>query len=96
MAADHSEQDPQQTTRPTPVVLPPVPVVQGQGHDQVPVRVSANPHPGRKRRMPLLLATVGLLAILALGLWHWWPNDPLAGHYKTLPEIGRASCRERV
>lgn len=85
MESDHSEQDPRQTTRPAPVVLAPVPVVQGQGHDQVPVRVGAGPLPGRKRRMPLLLAAVGLLAILALGLWHWWSNDPVAGHYKILP-----------
>jgi HlyD family secretion protein len=43
MESDHSEQDPRQTTRPAPVVLAPVPVVQGQGHDQVPVRVGAGP-----------------------------------------------------
>ncbi|HQX23088.1 MAG TPA: efflux RND transporter periplasmic adaptor subunit [Nitrospira sp.] len=85
MESDHSEQDPRQTTRSAPVVLAPVPVVQGQGHAQVPVRVGAGPLPGRKRRIPLLLAAVGLLAILALGLWHWWSNDPVAGHYKTLP-----------
>ena len=85
MPADHSEQDPRQTTRTAPVVLAPVPVVQGQGHEQVPVRVGASPLPCRKRRVALLLATVGLLAILALGLWHWWSNDPVAGHYKTLP-----------
>ena len=85
MAEDHSEQDPRQTTRPAQVVLAPVPVVQGQGHDQVPARVGASPPPGGKRRVPLLLVTVGLLAILALGLWHWWSNDPVAGHYKTFP-----------
>ncbi|HNV33846.1 MAG TPA: efflux RND transporter periplasmic adaptor subunit, partial [Nitrospira sp.] len=85
MESDHSKQDPRPTTRPAPVVLAPVPVVQGQGHAQVPVRVGAGPLPGRKRRIPLLLAAVGLLAILALGLWHWWSNDPVAGHYKTLP-----------
>ena len=85
MESDHSEQDPRQTPHPASVVLAPVPVVQGQGHAQVPVRVGAGPLPGRKRRIPRLLAAVVLLAILALGLWHWWSNDPVAGHYKTLP-----------
>jgi HlyD family secretion protein len=85
MESDHSEQDPRQTPHPASVVLAPVPVVQGQGHAQVPVKVDAGPLPGRKRRIPRLLAAVVLLAILALGLWHWWSNDPVAGHYKTLP-----------
>ena len=85
MESDHSKQDPRPTTRPAPVVLAPVPVVQGQGHAQVPVRVGAGPLPGRKRRIPLLLAAVGLLAILALGLWHWRSNAPVAGHYQPPP-----------
>lgn len=85
MESDHSEQDPRQTTHPAPVVLAPTQMVQGQGHDQVPVSVGARAIPLGNRRTPVLLAGGALLAILALGLWHWWSNDPVAGHYKTLP-----------
>ncbi|MDR4478275.1 MAG: efflux RND transporter periplasmic adaptor subunit [Nitrospira sp.] len=85
MAADHSELDPQQTAHPTPVVLAPVPVVQGQGHHQMPVRAGLSAPPVRKRRMPFLLGTIGLLALLAISLWYWWSTNPIASHYKTLP-----------
>ncbi|MCS6319482.1 MAG: efflux RND transporter periplasmic adaptor subunit [Nitrospira sp.] len=84
MAADHPEQDPRQTTHPTPVVLAPVPVVQGQGHDRAPAITGARALPLRKRRIPLLIGTGGLLALLALGVWYWWAHDPVADHYKTL------------
>lgn len=80
MDSDRSEQDPRSTTHPAPVVLPPVPVVQGQGHTLIPLGVGTSPLPGRERRMPLLLPAAGLLAILALGLWYWGTNDPVAGH----------------
>ena len=25
-----------------------------------------------------------VLALLAAALWHWWSNDPVNGHYKTV------------
>jgi len=28
---------------------------------------------------------VCILLVLAVGLWRWWSNDPVASHYKTLP-----------
>ena len=27
---------------------------------------------------------VGVLTLLAAALWHWWSNDPVNGHYKTV------------
>jgi HlyD family secretion protein len=85
MSQDQSELEPRQTSQPTPAVLVSVPVVQGQGHSQVPVAVDPrNRKP--ERRLPFL-AGIGLfLALLALGLWYWRANnDTVAGHYKTLP-----------
>ncbi len=84
MAPDHSELDPQQTTHPTPVELTSVPVVQSQGHASVPVTITSRAFPPRRRRLTVVTGTMGLLALLALALWYWSSNDPVAGHYKTL------------
>lgn len=85
MVPDHSELEPQQAPHPTPAVLVSIPVVQGQGHSQVPATVGPQPR-GRRDRLSLLIGTGGFLALLAFGLWYWLAqNDPVADHYKTLP-----------
>ena len=68
MAADHPAQGPRQTTHPTPAVLAPIPVVQGQGHDRAPAISGARALPLRKRRIPLLIGTGhGMNGCLARG-----------------------------
>ena len=84
MDPDHSKLDPQQTTHPVPVELTSVPVVQSQGHAPVPATITSQTFPLRRRRLPVVTGTLGLLALLGLALWYWSSNDPVAGHYKTL------------
>ncbi len=86
MAPDHSELDPRQTAHPMPIVLAPVPVLQGQGHDQVPAIIDRQALPPGRRRLAIVMGTLGLLTLLAVAAWLWWSNNnPVAGHYKTLP-----------
>ncbi len=85
MDTDPSELETQPTHSPTPVVLSPVPIVQGQGHGQVPVTIATTAFPHKRRGVSLAIGSVGLLALLAIGLWYWLSNVPVAGHYKTLP-----------
>lgn len=84
MATDHSELDPPRTAHPTPVVTTAVPVVQGQGHEQLPATTEQGALPHARRRVPIAIGTLGIITLLAIALWHWWSNDPVDGHYKTL------------
>ncbi len=85
MAPDQSELDPRETVESAPVVLPSVPVVQSQGHDPVPTTIERQALSTQRRRLPIAMGTVGLLALLVVALWYGRANDPVAGHYKTLP-----------
>lgn len=85
MTLEQSELDLRQTTESARVVLASVPVVQGQGHDLIPATIDTRTLPARQRRLPIVMGTLGLLALLAVSRWYWWANDPVAGHYKTLP-----------
>ncbi len=84
MDSDHSEVGPPRTIHPTPVVINPGSVVQGQGHTQAPATIDQRPFPRGRRRMPIILATVSVLTLLGVALWYWWSNDPVDGHYKTV------------
>lgn len=83
MDSDHSEVGPPRTVHSTPVVINPGSVVQGQGHGQALGTIGQQPF-ARRRRGPIILATVGVLTMLAVALWYWWSNDPVDGHYKTV------------
>ncbi|MBS0159119.1 MAG: efflux RND transporter periplasmic adaptor subunit [Nitrospira sp.] len=85
MSSRSSEQDKQQTKETAPLVPASVSVVQGQGHPQVPVTLARNAPPPKPRRTAIVLTMVCILLVLAVGLWRWWSNDPVASHYKTLP-----------
>lgn len=84
MASDRSERDQPRTSHPTPVVITAEPVVQGQGHAQAPATIGQRPLPRSRRRGPIIIGIVIVLALLAAALWHWWSNDPVNGHYKTV------------
>ena len=84
MASDRSERDQPRTSHPTPVVITAEPVVQGQGHTQAPATIGQRPLPRSRRRGPIIIGIVIVLALLAAALWHWWSNDPVNGHYKTV------------
>ena len=84
MASDDLKRDPPQTTHPPSVVIAAVPAVQGQGHDQVLTPIDGRALSRHKRRAPIIIETVGLLTLLAVALWYWWPNEPAGNHYKTL------------
>ncbi|ULA66921.1 MAG: HlyDD23 domain-containing protein [Nitrospira sp.] len=84
MSPDHSELDPPQTAHPTPLVVTSVQVVQGQGHDRLPAPVEGQALSMGRRRAPIVMGIVVALILLGIALWHWWSNDPVAGHYKTL------------
>ena len=84
MTADHPGPDPPQTAHSTPVVMTAIPVVQGQGHDQVPATIDQRTFPRSRQRVPIIIGTAGFLALLIVALWYWWSNDPVGGHYKTL------------
>lgn len=85
MASDHSKRDQSRTSHPTPVVITAVQVVQGQGHAQAPATIGQQPLPRDRRRGPIIMGIVAVLTMLAAALWYWWSNDPVNGHYKTLP-----------
>lgn len=80
-----SEQGPQQTHPSLPVVPASVPLVQSQGHPLVPAALPRKGPAPKLRQTALFLLTVGVLALLAVAFWRWWGDDPVAGHYKTLP-----------
>ncbi len=85
MDSTSSEQDRQQTSPSLPVVPASVPLVQSQGHPLVPTALPRKGAPIRPRRTVLLLLMVSLLVLLAVALWRWWGDAPVASHYKTLP-----------
>src|SRR5574340_243976 len=85
METDRPDLEPKPIPHPAPIVLPLLPVVQGQGHGQVPVRAGPGVLAPRRRKISLVLGTVSLLAALAFGLWYWWSNNRVVSHYKTLP-----------
>jgi hypothetical protein len=85
MGSRPPEQESQQPSHATPIVSASVPMVQGQGHPPVPVALSLTGIPSGRGRTAFVTAMVGLLMVLALILWRWWANDPVAAHYKTLP-----------
>ncbi len=78
-----SELDQRQTSPAVPVVLTPVPIVQGQGQKQV-VVLTPQSATGRKRRRLLMLGGLGILLVLGVGLWYW-SNGTVTHLYKTLP-----------
>lgn len=78
-----SELDQRQTSPAAPVVLTPVPIVQGQGQKQV-VVLTPQSATGRKRRRLLMLGGLGILLVLGVGLWYW-SNGTVTHLYKTLP-----------
>ena len=84
MTSDHSDIDPPRAAHPTPVIVNAVPVVQGQGHGRAPASISQQTLPRHRRRAPIVIGMVGVLTLLAAALWHWWSNDPVNGHYKTV------------
>ncbi|MFO0719674.1 MAG: efflux RND transporter periplasmic adaptor subunit [Nitrospira sp.] len=84
MTSDHSDVDPPRAAHPTPVIVNAVPVVQGQGHGRAPASISQQTLPRHRRRAPIVIGMVGVLTLLAAALWHWWSNDPVNGHYKTV------------
>lgn len=85
MGSRPPEQESQQPSHARPIVSASVPMVQGQGHPPVPVALSLTGIPSGRGRTSFVTAMVGLLMVLALILWRWWANDPVAAHYKTLP-----------
>ncbi len=84
MASHPSEFDPPQTAQRQPLVTAAVPVVQSQGHHQVPVAIDRWSPPGGRRRLPIVIGALGILLLVGVALWHWKSNDPSGSHYKTL------------
>ncbi len=70
--------------RPTTMVLTSLPVVQGQGHGQVPAAGTVKPIP-YKRRGWLMIGGAGLVVVLIIGFWYWRSNGSATNPYKTLP-----------
>ncbi|MBA5876150.1 MAG: efflux RND transporter periplasmic adaptor subunit [Nitrospira sp. CR1.2] len=85
MSMRPSAQDPQEPSHATSLVPASGPVVQGQGHLAVPAALNRKATPVKPRQTMLVMVMVGLLMVLAIVLWRWWANDPVAAHYKTLP-----------
>ncbi len=84
MDTDPSRLNTEPPRSPTTVVLASLPVVQGQGHEQVPAAGTMKiiPH---KRRAWGMIGSAGLLVLVAIGLWYWWSNGPSISPYKTVP-----------
>ena len=83
MASDHSKFDPPQTAQRPPAVTATVPVVQGQGHHQVPATIDRRTPPGGRRRLPIVIGIVGIL-LVGVAFWYWKSNGQGGSHYKTL------------